>query len=619
MIRASLARPALVALAITAGCRIESIDGAAYVGPRNQCELGCPVDSACIDGACGAEKTTYPLVLEVTPPTSSAYAPGVTFSINVAGGNRGERALELPETARVTGKLATASNIPLRLRLERVGAVRGASASVFEAESLARRLDTPPLTIPWGDYYVYVSPAEDSDLAISPPVQLRDDESGAARVVTFTPGNQELQIAYATSFRTLEISLRKDAGEALTEAAEARDLWVLDETTGKLASTIAHTCVTPGDPLKSTVSIALSPALTGHRYTLRVAPAAVACSGSTQVRATIDFDLQALDVEGRGGKVDLAIPAGPTRTRTVLARGLVKAFGTGAPVADADLRLRSTTLHKDVDAKTGRAYVVVDAKTPSDGSFFAELLPGKYRADIIPRSSVTSTSRFYGACIDCTVPSQASMSKPGDRTAEFIIDDTPEFRTGVLAFDIARRVQVTGKATGFDGALFTVGTFEASSSTSETGVNLLGARLLARPETGPLSIVQDKSGRQWNVSPALDPATYDLVLRTSEASGYPWLVRPRLAVPAAGTFDLGTMTATAPVVLFGRVVDTVSKLPIPRATIRARALVTGTDPEQPPLGAVLVAETRADDNGNYRIVVPSSLTVPSPTTTNAGP
>ncbi|MBI2389623.1 MAG: hypothetical protein HYV09_08505 [Deltaproteobacteria bacterium] len=588
-----------VALGLLGGCQVEALEGAEYAGPRNRCEVGCPADATCRDGACVASQTTYPLLLEATPPSSARFAPGVTFSIAVDDRRGGSRDLALPETAHVVARLEAGASIPLVLRLERVGAVPGAPAVTFEAKSSSGSPITPPLTVPPGDYHVFVAPADDANLTQFPPVQLRAEDTREPLVVAFPPGSHELRIAYGGGLRKVDFFFTSD-GKPLVDAAEARDVRVIDETTGRLASTIAHTCDTAGQPLKSMVTLVLAPEIAGHRYTLRVEPAAVSCSAATPpVRPTIDFDLAALDVEGRGNTATLPIP----RMRTVLGSGFVQAFGK-PEVIDGTIVLRSVKLDDAVEESSGHVFSVVTAKVRG-GSFAVEVLPGTYRADVLPSAEIGRPSEKYAICVDCTVPSQDSSAKPGERTAEFRVDGR-----GVLDFQIARRVQVSGGAAGFDGALFTLGTWEASTSTSLAGYSLLGARLITRAQTGLVSVLKDReSGRTWNLAGALDPGSYDFIVRTHEASGYPWIVRPRLEVPAQAALDLGVMTATAPVVFSGVVLDPAGA-PVPRATIRARALITESDPKKPALGAVLVGETRADAFGRYRLVVPSALTAP---------
>lgn len=601
---------ALLAIAAAAGCRVEALEGAEYAGPKNGCEAGCPSGATCSDGRCIAEQTAYPLVIEATPPASAQYAPGVTFSVAIDDRRGGTRPLALPEPAKVVARLTAEVALPLSLRLERVGAVPGTPAASFEAKASVGAEVTPTLTIPPGDYEVFVGPANDDDLTRYPPVQLRDPETLEPMVVTFPSGSHELRVAYGGGFRTLDIAMFGSDGKTpLVDQREARDLRVIDETTGQLASTIAHTCETPGKALRPSVSLTLAPEIAGHRYALRVEPAAASCSAATPLRiATIDFDLGALDVEGRGNKVQVTVPT----AKPALVSGLVTAYGKPTVGIDGDVVLRSVKLDGSVDAKSGHAWSVVKTKV-IDGKLREIVLPGLYHADITPSADLTRPSSEYAICVDCTVPSQDASAKPGTRSAEFRVEDGM-----VLTFEVPQRVQIIGGAAGFSAdALFTLGTWEASSSTSLGVFTSSGAKLATRAQTGLVSLLRSRTGdRVWNIAgndgtriAALDPGAYDFVVRSPEASGYPWIVRPRLEVPAQRELDLGTMNATAPVVFTGIVSDR-SGAPVPRATIRARALIAASDPKKPALGAVLVGETRADDAGRYRLVVPSALTAP---------
>ncbi len=601
----------LLALSHAVGCQVDALEGAAYAGPKNLCATGCPNGSTCgSDGRCTAGVTAYPLLIEATPPASARWAPGVTFSVAVDDRRGGTRPLALPEPARVVARFAGEVPLPLALRLERVGAVPGTPAATFEAKASVGSEVTPTLKVPPGDYEVFVGPANQDDLTRYPPIQLRNGETLEPLVVTFPSGSHELRIAYGTGLRSLDVALLGPDGKApLTDPRQARDLRVIDETTGQLASTIARTCETAGKPLRTTVSLALAPEIAGHRYALRVEPAATPCSAATPPQqATLEFDLGALDVEGRGNRVQVTIPP----ATNVIVSGLVTAYGKPAVGIDGDVVLRSVKLDESVDAKTGRAFSVVKGKI-IDGKFREIVLPGLYHADITPSADLTRPSSDYAVCVDCSVPSQLPSAKPGTRSSEFTIAEST-----LLTFEVPQRVQFVGSAAGFsEDALFTVGTWEASSSTSLAGFTASGARLATRAQTGLVSLLRSRSGdRLWNLAgtdgsrvAALDPGVYDLVVRSPEASGYPWIVRPRLEVPAQRELDLGVMNATAPVVFVGEVTDP-SGAPVPRATVRARGLVTASDPKKPALGAVLVGETRADDAGRYRLVVPSALTAP---------
>lgn len=590
-------------IAALVGCRVEAIDGTAYVGPANRCELGCPSGSSCVDGACLATETSYPLMLEATPPSSARYAPGVTFSLGIDDRKGGARDLALPDVALVSARLlvpGAASTVPLTLRLQRVDGTPGTPARSYETRSFPNTSQTPTLAIPPGDYYVFVSPSDAANLALVPPVQLRDDSTGKPLVVTFSSGAHELQVSIASSLRTLSLHLTDESGNDFTSLSDARKVYVFDETSGAVASTVVHTCVEPGKSVAFDLSLTLAPALDGHRYTLRLEPDAdKPCNAKTSaVRPTIDYDLSALDVEGKGNTATIALHD-PSSYVTVLASGTITAFGSksGLGIEDGTIILRSTALSPAVAPISGHASIVI-TQPFSRGAFVLLAPPGNYRATIIPSSAVTSTTaKKYAVCVDCTVPSQDETAVPGTRVVDFAINGLAP-----LTFEIAPLVAVNGQPSGFDGALFTLGTFEATTSTSTVGFTDTGTALVTRAQSGLVTLGTNGA----NLNSALDPGYYDLIVRTPERSGYPWIVRPRLQVKPAATLSLGAMTASAPVVFSGRVVDPTGT-PLPGSTVRARALVTDNDPTKPPLGAVLVGETRADDAGNYRIVVPATL------------
>ncbi len=595
-------RDLLLALATLTGCRVDSLEGADYAGPKNECSAGCPSDATCVDNTCVAAQTNYDLVLEATPPTSAQYAPGLTFRVKFEDRRGGQRPIDLPAIARVAARLDAGTSLPLVLRLELDKSAPGMAASTYEARSLNNAVvpTTAPLAIPPGDYKVFVAPANDADLTTVPPVQLRNDATREPLVVTFPAGAHELHIAYGGTLRKLDVSLVDDEGAPLTSAAEARDISVIDLTTGKLASTIAHTCIEPGKPLRPEVTLVLAPELAGHRYSLRIESAETSCSAAALVaRSTLDYDLQALDVEGRGNRVTLTMP----RLVAEIARGKVTAFAKPTVPIEGKIVLRSVKLDETSDIVTGRLTSIVTETI--NGGFTVEAIPGTYRADIIPRADVRSPSSLYAICVDCTVPSQDPAAKPGTRTAEFRI--AKDMRNP-LSFEVPQRVQAKGAAVGFDGSLFTVGTWEAATSSSGYAYSPYGSPLLTRAQTANISeILNRETGARWNLEGALDPGLYDLIVRTPEASGYPWIVRPRFEVSPQAALDIGTMPAPAPVVVVGVVRDPSGRV-VPRATIRARAFVTGSDPGKTAIGSVLVGETRADDNGNYRLVIPSTLT-----------
>lgn len=103
----------------------------------------------------------------------------------------------------------------------------------------------------------------------------------------------------------------------------------------------------------------------------------------------------------------------------------------------------------------------------------------------------------------------------------------------------------------------------------------------------------------------VDPGAADLVIQMDPASGYPWLVRPRVS-PTADA-ELGALVITNPALLSGTVRDP-NGVPVANAEVNAWFPVR--DPRAPEgLAGVVVkiATTQTDESGNYKLVMPSSI------------
>jgi hypothetical protein len=117
-----------------------------------------------------------------------------------------------------------------------------------------------------------------------------------------------------------------------------------------------------------------------------------------------------------------------------------------------------------------------------------------------------------------------------------------------------------------------------------------------------------------------DPGTFDLSVRPTVASGFAWLVRPSVAISAPGQ-DLGQLVLPFPIVYQGAVYQKTITSPgaenteptfFPNALIRAYVYLDDEhtftdDPEGAAISVVQVAETRADDAGRFKLLVPPSL------------
>lgn len=97
-----------------------------------------------------------------------------------------------------------------------------------------------------------------------------------------------------------------------------------------------------------------------------------------------------------------------------------------------------------------------------------------------------------------------------------------------------------------------------------------------------------------------DSGVHDLVVRIPTASGFPWLVKPRVALPLEAP---GALRVSLPVEVQGRILDPALANPLERpfagAWLRAFALVDGA--------YLPVAAAPLEPNGTYRILLPSRL------------
>jgi hypothetical protein len=109
-----------------------------------------------------------------------------------------------------------------------------------------------------------------------------------------------------------------------------------------------------------------------------------------------------------------------------------------------------------------------------------------------------------------------------------------------------------------------------------------------------------------------DPGMYNLFVQPDPASGFAWYVQPMLDV-ALSDLDLGNLDVTLPVVFHGVVTSPIGTYNasngVADALIRAYSYVA--NPEQPgERAAIQVAETRADQNGSFKLLIPAELQGP---------
>jgi hypothetical protein len=560
-------------LAALAGCSVAAREAGSYAGPKNECQGTC-VDGECIDGACRASETSYDFLFEVTPPSAAHYAPNVTFVLaDTSSRSKGTRPLPLPTVSHLT--VRSSNKVPLAIKLTRGDWIPGTSGGSYEARDKGGSDGRAELDVPPHDYDLYVAPANEKDQMVYPPF-VEKIPLGASGEVTVPYDD-------LAAFKKITVNLADQDGNPLKIIGDARDVTLIDTSTGDVVSTLARTC----DDV-TTATVRFRQPITSHTYVLRIAPPAVPCKAGDTVplMATFDVDLAALTVEGGSGNPTVKLP---NATKAISFVGSVQVAGssTDRPVlVPSSLVFRSSKLD---GLALGRAWSNVPVSADG-GIFHTSLLPGNYTVEIAPSVS-DSTAQKYALRVQKDVIVSASL-----------ISST------LKALEVFPKTRVTGSIVSLDGSLFGLGVIDANTSTTLLSI-APDDTPTPRSASTTIALVKDKATASepnpptYNLSLSLDDGMYDFVVRIPEASGFPWIVRDAVAVPRAPIFALGTMTVTSPVVITGRVTDPNGD-PVARATVRARALRTTGGL---PIAAVLVAETKADELGNYSLMLPKAL------------
>jgi hypothetical protein len=109
-----------------------------------------------------------------------------------------------------------------------------------------------------------------------------------------------------------------------------------------------------------------------------------------------------------------------------------------------------------------------------------------------------------------------------------------------------------------------------------------------------------------------DPGRFDVSVQAPEALGFGWFVRPGVQV-VEGDENLGRVNLPTPSVLFGMAEVSLGSGPAPLASAAIRAYayldkdLAYTRDSKQAVSVVQVAETRADEKGSFRLLLPSSI------------
>jgi hypothetical protein len=281
--------------------------------------------------------------------------------------------------------------------------------------------------------------------------------------------------------------------------------------------------------------------------------------------------------------------------------GQVTALATPKPVA-ATVTLvatKITGIEPGVLASFVRT-VAVDAQ----GQFELDLLPGNYTVSAVPTVQLD------------TETSSSPDSKLAEVSQPWVVADTPPVQAGKV-IELSNALPINGAAFDASGSTAVVTALvQAAASTASTKTSVLD-QALGQPVTVPRAAtgrVQPKG----DFALIADPGTFDVSVRPLAESGFSWLVVPGVAVgttdPTIAGANLMSRALPLPVVYGGTVTlptaDGKSSAPVPGALIRCFVYTAGgayTMDETKADSVVQVAETRADMNGEFKLLIPATL------------
>jgi hypothetical protein len=670
-VRARLRFPTLAAtllvLAASPACNVHLAGDASEGGATNTCERSADCAAGtCRFGACvAAEGALETLLLEIVPPASAPGIGGVRV-LDIADGfsvSRNDLELNLPRVASLRGFLraydpevqqaclqGAASTLPVRVtftpRERSIGLSGGtyvATTTLSESRSSSHpcrdsyatgmREHDLSVNVPVGRYDIYVEPLELDDACAIAPALLEEN-------LQIEAGNVCLKLAAS---RPEELRVLVEWRGAF-EGVRSLDRWSVDlvhPITGQVLSTrgalsAASVTTTQNDVPAYEVRLWMSPLPGGQKRELvRLTPPEGAFAPVIQLERSALVAVTPGTSDALIGNLD-PFPA-PVQLEGWVWRDADFERGREVPVP-ATVLLTATRL--DGIAPGIFASYATAAEVGADGRLVAAVLPGAYRARVVP--TVGSGLSAFETVLE--VPCTRLAAEP-DRCA-LRESETPEVVQAGRVLRVPAAARVTGTVRSALGS-------EAVEGAMVTGVaGLTRARVCAADAGGvcaasPVGVLERALGEDRfaprGVSAlvidgrfAIDEADcalcqqsegaiFDFLVRPADGSGFSWGIRSGVVIQ--GDTELGSIAVPLPTVHRGRVQLPQADAPVPigGALIRAYAFrlsdgsVTSDadlpacnagelEPSSDCIRSVLqVAETRAAADGTFSLFVPASV------------
>jgi hypothetical protein len=597
----------VAALSGGAGCTVTALGAQDDSRPNNTCQS----DSDCSTGNCGAgvcqaiNGQLEALLVSVSPPTGSV-VPHLTFVTHLADvpTSGGRKDIDLPEPGHITGSLVVADrggcyptfvnpepaqpifpgdgkSLPARVSFERRERLLGLPQQSYFAESAydsmvtgAYRFD---FELPAGQYDVYFfPPATFPDCSLPPQLRRGWSIKGGEGTVPFVVAP------------VLHLALRI-RWPKLNESLKGWQLDMIEPLDGKAISTVA----TLGDPTdgEQTVEYLASLAYSEVIEAEGSAPSIESANDLLRLRPpegviapTIFFDRSGL---GLFGGAEVTLKELTTLPKPVTIEGQAVRADTGAPV-----RGSVTLLSKKISGVNSGVFASFQTTATVDeqGVFRLDIPPGTYVVRAVPLLAVGQQVSEE----DSLAAYETTWEIPGDVA----------FQAGKL-LELSPLNQVTGQSR-FPGAQVQAVATQVTVLPFDEGFG--ASDFLPRGASG----LVDEAGHFTLLA---DRGKFDISVQGPESLGFAWYVRPGFDVHDPRQ-DLGPLSLPTPVALTGQATigSGSAKLPVGSGVVRAYAyldknLAYTRDPKEA-VSVVQVAETRADERGDFRLLLPSSITAP---------
>lgn len=593
------------------GCTISAVSEAEDRRPTNSCsaESDCNSDENCNDGLCQPSNGELEaLLIEVTPPADSdTQRLSFVSHLEAVPTSGGELPIPAVYPLAVTGNLHLPATegcyptfpqdgaVPLPPSVDRSLPV---SVTLLPRERLLGLPQRLYLTVadfrkdgtykfdvvvPPGNYDVYMVPNRAQQDCFVPPQLFRNQKIS---------GKTPLEYA-ASESKQLTLQLHWPKG------ARTLDGWVAD-VIEPLGGRPISTSVTLGSPSERATEVVYTVPLiystvrdlSGTLEPVEFAADLVRLQPPTGVAApTIFFDRTAISLlsDSMPSVVGFTRYPDPVRVEGQLARA-----DDGAPLVGS-VTVVSTRV-AGVDSGIFASFqATVEVTAKDQGIFAVDLPPGEYRVHAVPATGV-----------DGTLPGEGSLSAL--ETQWEVAADTA-FQAGKL-LELSAATVVTGQSS-FEGAEVRIAPSPRSVLPFQKAFG--GAPFIPR---GRNALVES---RRFAVS--VDPGRFDVSVVGPESLGFAWFVRPGVEV-SGGPRDLGDVNLMSPSALRGTTTglfpDTRGTALVTRAigscSVRAYAYLdkdlSYTRDADSAVSVVQVAETRSDETGAFRLLVPSSLAAP---------